>query len=72
MIDPTRRRAAIEAVARHIVATAVEHYLDDDRWGDYAELGEHDFKAAADRARALTPYPDDYNSAYLFLEELAD
>jgi hypothetical protein len=63
---------AIEVVARMAIFNA----LDDIEWGNYPEIGEHDWQQVLDRIEivgmGLKPSDDDYAKAYSILEARAD
>jgi hypothetical protein len=64
---------AIRLVARHALIRMVENYLSDD-WEMYADIGESDWEAVVETARALVVEPPRtlYDQAYEFLAARAE
>ena len=69
---PTPARA-IKAVARELVALAVERYARDG-WEDFPEIGENDWDRVVEKAQKLAPWPrpTDFIEAYGVLEARAE
>jgi hypothetical protein len=71
-------RHAICTVARRVLVQAVERALADPvvEWGDYPDLGEHDWDAVVKQVRHLANRTDvqteHYDAAYRHLAERAD
>ncbi|MDQ0376539.1 DNA translocase FtsK [Amycolatopsis thermophila] len=55
MVDPEKTRAAVDTVARRVLADAARTALESGRvgWEDYPELDERDWIAVTERARKL-------------------
>ena len=72
-VDAETRKAAIDTVARHALAHAVEHDVSTNRigWGDFAELSYDDFDAVLARvqqiAKSIRPPIAALNAAYQHL-----
>lgn len=72
-MDAETRKAAIDTIARHALAHAVEHDVSTNRidWGDFAELSYDDFDAVLARvqqiAKSIRPPIAALNAAYQHL-----
>jgi hypothetical protein len=65
---------AIEIVALYVLADLAYTGLAD-AWGDYPEIGEHDWRLVYNRVNRLIPNPGAgvrFREAYAFLEDRAD
>lgn len=67
--SPPSPTGAIETVARQIIA----HAADEPEWGDYPEIGEHDWRRICDRVAEIAAFPpaDDFDTAYALLASRA-
>jgi len=74
MTDEERTaKDAIDIVARHALIHLVEQHMSDD-WDLYADIGEFDWEAVVEAARALVVEPSQaaYDAAYEFLAARAE
>jgi hypothetical protein len=64
-------QAAIDTIARAIIASAAE---DAGEWEDWPEVGEHDWNRVLEAVKRLAPWPDDAerSAAYQLLESMSD
>ena len=69
-VADNRLAEAIDVVARWIIAFQALNV----EWGDYPEIGEHDWGTVIDRLDELADSPgtDEYEAAYDFLAARAD
>lgn len=77
MTDQEKLKAAIDTIARYVLAEALDYAISHDGvlWEDYGELGEHDFDKIVVRAGqiadSIRPSDEAYEPAYEHLAERA-